>query len=572
MINKSKRYKNKEKGEKYPHGINPNGTFLVFGFIFLYINLRCISPLHLYIFVLYLLCKAIIPNKTMNKTDSLLILVKSLTKAEKRYFRLLSNLQSGDKTYLALFDLLDTLDASHEVSSRFEQEQEGKNFEMACKHLYKVLLDCLLKHREKQDVQTAIYNKIAKAGILFERDLFEDAMNELNKAKRLSSEHENDLLLHLIRRTELRYLSTLDFDGLSERELVNKQMKISEIVKYSKTINQHIQLYDILKHRLIYKGYARSDKQKEDLNDLVLSELHLIANNSYRGFEAEKLHLLFQATYYLNSGNYKSAIRYYKELITLFEKNKHLLLNPPIYYLSTLRGLLDSLQIAGIYQEMPFFLSKLEDIEHCEYSSEFILSIKALRYNYESSRLIHSGDFESVRALVEKADESFFKKSHLLGLEDQLKLHLSMAVLYISTNEYHLARKSMKKIFYSGKLYYALPSYKTARLVNLILQAELGNYDFFENEIESIKRNIRYEKHIYITEKLIFKFVQAYPLPTYERNRLKLWEQYKKDILKIQQNKYERQLLKTFDFLSWIESKLTRKPFREVLIEKSKRD
>ena len=71
--------------------------------------------------------------------------------------------------------------------------------------------------------------------------------------------------------------------------------------------------------------------------------------------EARKLHLLFQATYYLNTGNYKSAIRFYQELITLFESNQHLILNPPIYYLSALKGILDSLHLAGLYQEMPFF-------------------------------------------------------------------------------------------------------------------------------------------------------------------------------------------------------------------------
>ncbi|MDR1937461.1 MAG: hypothetical protein LBQ73_03040 [Tannerellaceae bacterium] len=504
----------------------------------------------------------------MNKTESLFILVKSLSKAEKRYFRLLANLQSGDKAYLFLFDLLDAHGSQEEVYAAFERGQEGKSFEMAAKHLYRVLLNCIVKLREKQDVQTEICNRIAKAGILFERGLYDDALDELGKSKQLATDFENDLLLQLIRRTELKYLSTLDFEGISERELVGKQMKINEIMKYSRNINQHVQLYDILKHRLIYKGYARSDKQKEDLNDLVLSELHLIANSSYRGFEAEKLHLLFQATYYLNSGNYKSAIRYYQELISLFEKNRHLLLNPPIYYLSAVRGILDSLQIAGLYSEMPFFLSKLEEIERGDYPTEFLLSVKTQLYLYEVARLIHTGEFEAAKKRMNDSDESLFKKVSLLGLEDRLRLYLSTAVLHLSLGEYTLARKSMKIIFGSGKLYHVLPSYKTARLVNLILQAELGNYDFFENEINSIKRNMRYEKQVYTTEKLLFKFVQAYPLPSYGKARAKMWEQYRREIGKIQQSKYERQLLKTFDFLSWIESKLTRRAFREVLMEK----
>ena len=36
------------------------------------------------------------------------------------------------------------------------------------------------------------------------------------------------------------------------------------------------------------------------------AKLNLIANSSYKGFETEKLHLLFQSTYFLNSGNYKA--------------------------------------------------------------------------------------------------------------------------------------------------------------------------------------------------------------------------------------------------------------------------
>ena len=465
----------------------------------------------------------------MNNTYILLMLVNTLTKAEKRYFHLCANLQNGDKVYLTLFNVIDANTSPEQLYTRFCQIQDGKSFETAVKHLYRVLLECLVRLREKQDVQTRIFNYISKAGVLFEREIFDEAFIELDKAKKLAITYENDSLLLLIRRTELKYLSALDFKTISEKQLVNKQMKINEVLKYARTLNQHTQLYDILKHRLINKGYIRSDKQKEDLNDLVLSELHLIANNSYQGFEAQKLHLLFQATYYLNSGNYKSAIRYYQELINLFNDNQHLILNPPIYYLSAIQGILDSLCIAGLYHETPFFLSKLEELTQNEYSTEFILHLKTLIYIYKSNSLLQAGNFEQALELRDKQE----------------------------------------KIFSLGKLFCAFPSYKIARLVNLLLQAELGNYDFFENEIISIKRNIRFEKQTYITEKLIFKFIQGYPFPSYEKARNKRWLQYQKDIQKIEQDKYERQLLKTFDVLAWIESKLTQRSLADILAEKA---
>lgn len=501
----------------------------------------------------------------MNKIASLLILVHSLTKAEKRFFRLYANLQSGEKIYLYLFDLIDKNSSEEDIYVCFCKEQKNASFEIAVKHLYRVILDCLIRLREKQDIQTEIFNTVSKASILFDRELFDDALVELGKARKQATIYENDALLLLIQRTEIKYLGILNFEGVSERQLVNKQMKIQEAMKYSRSINLHLQLYDILKHRLTHKGYARSDKQKEDLNDLVLGELHLIANNSYHGFEAEKLHLLFQATYYLNCGNYKSAIRYYQELINLFEANKHLILNPPIYYLSAILGILDSLHIAGLYNEMPFFLSKLKLIEESDYSTEFRLSVRSYFYSHTLSGLLNTGQFAEARQLNADYEECLFKKISLLGLEAQLKLHLSNVTLFFSSGDLNNARKQMKNILGSGKLFYALPSYKIARLINLLLQAELGNFDFFENEINSIKRNIRFDKQVYSTEKLLFKFVQAYPLPSYEKARNKLWLQYQKEIEHIRHDKYECQLMKTFDFLSWIESKLTHRPFAEIL-------
>ena len=499
------------------------------------------------------------------KLNQVMLLIKSLSKAEKRYIRLYTNLQNGDKHYMVLYDLACEGFSAEQIYEKFCGKVNEKSFEIAAKHLYRVLLDCLVQLREKQDIQTTIFNYITKAGILFERELFDNALAELEKAKKLAVTYENDSLLLLIYRTELKYLSTLGFEGISEKELVGKQMQINDIMKYARNTNLHLQLYDILKYRITYKGYARSNKQKENLNDLVLSELNLIANHSYQGFEAHKLHLLFQATYYLNAGNYKSAIRFYQELIALFEANRHLILNPPIYYLSAIEGVLNSLHVAGLYREMPFFLSKLKEISTGNYPTEFLMEVQGRHYLYELSGLLNTGQFDAAVHLTETYTDFLFKKASMTRPETQLKLSLYSSILYLCLGEPMKARKSMKNILGSGKSFHTLPSYKTARLINLLIQAELGNYCFFANEISSIKRMIGYEKQVYITEKLLFRFLMAHPLPIYKKDQEKLWSQYQKDIMRIRQDKYEKRLLKTFDFTAWIESKLTNIPLRKIL-------
>lgn len=505
--------------------------------------------------------------KQATKINQIILLVQSLSKAEKRYIRLYTNIQNGDKNYMLIYDLVCQDLSAEQIYTKFCNEANEKSFEMAVKHLYQVILDCLVLLREKQDIQTTIFNHITKANILFERELYNNAFSELEKARKLATIYEKDTLLLLIYRTELKYLRTLHFDRINEKELISKQVQINEIMNYTRNTNQHLQLYDILKHRITYKGSARSNKQKENLNDLVLNELNLIANHSYQGFEPRKLHLLFQATYYLNTGNYKSAIRFYKELIALFEANQHLILNPPIYYLSAIEGVLDSLYVIGLYKEMPFFLSKLNEISKGNYPTEFIIEVQARIFLYELSGLLNTGQFNTAKQYFESHTDFLTKKSPIAGPDTQLKLHLYSTILYFSLGEYTKARKSLKKIFVSGKLYHTLPSYRIARLINLLIQAELGNYDFFTNEINSIKRTIRYEKQIYITEKLLFRFLSAHPLPIYKRDREKLWIQYQKEVIRIREDKYEKRLLKIFDFTAWIESKLTNTPFRDILIQ-----
>lgn len=90
----------------------------------------------------------------MNKAISLLVLIHSMTKAEKRYFKLYSNLQEGDKVYLTLFALMEECSSVEEVARRFGVDAGESSFDIAVKHLYKVVVDCLLHLRSRYDIQT----------------------------------------------------------------------------------------------------------------------------------------------------------------------------------------------------------------------------------------------------------------------------------------------------------------------------------------------------------------------------------------------------------------------------------
>lgn len=162
-------------------------------------------------------------------------------------------------------------------------------------------------------------------------------------------------------------------------------------------------------------------------------------------------------------------------------------------------------------------------------------------------------------------NRQYERKTIPQNIEMHIRLHLCRATAAICRNDFIQARNFLKPLIAEGKQFYRAPSYRIVRLVYLLIQAELDHYDRIESEIRSLKREIQNDRQNYRTEKLLFQFIQLYPLPAYEKSRQVLWIPLKKKIELLKTDPYERQLLKIFDFTAWIESRMTRQPFSDFI-------
>lgn len=141
-------------------------------------------------------------------------------------------------------------------------------------------------------------------------------------------------------------------------------------------------------------------------------------------------------------------------------------------------------------------------------------------------------------------------------------------MLLLSENNIKEAQKCIKPIFSNGKIFQRLPLFKIVRIVNLLIQTELGKSDFVDSEIAALKRNTATEK-LTKTERLLFKFVQSYPIPHYQKSRERLWSYYKTKISLIKEDKREKRILKRFTFLAFIESRIRGITLKEVLLQET---
>ncbi len=505
----------------------------------------------------------------MTQIQSLILLVNSMTLAEKRTFRVQSCQTKNKPNYIVLYDIIEKNSTlpSDELRNRFLGELPGTSFETSAKYLFDLILHTMLELRQQQDSFYDLFNKILKARILYEKSLFGECFDLLNNVRLQAEKYENYYAMLLASRMELEYLLALGFPNLSEKELLQKQFKLNESLKYIRKINEQSSLFEILKHRIVYKGYPRSQQQKNELNDLVFSELSMIASQNLENFEIRKLHQLFQSNYLISVGDYNSALRSYYELNTLFEANKHLWSSPPVHYLNVLEGVLESLRSIRNYNEMSYFVDQLKKMEST--SVDFRLNLSCLAFQYELFPFLDNGDFTACLELMNKYKNPLYDKISNLDRVRQTELCLYTSLVYLGLSDFHKARKFLNQIFLGVKNFSFLPLYRTIRLVNLIILYKLGDFDVITYEIRSMKRDLSGTIKGYKIERFLFRFLSQSP-PERPLNPNKQWDKIKVVFDEIRADVFEQQILRIFDFTAWVESELWKVPLAEVLRDKTK--
>ncbi len=478
-----------------------------------------------------------------------------------------SSLQKGEKDYVSLFQVIEKHHNEKDIKKAFENKCDGSVFNVAIKHLYKVLTDCLLQLKMGQDRESGLHTELLKATLLLDKSLYREGFDVLHKVQRDAEKYEQYILLLLATRIELNYLSSLNFQGFTEGELQKKQGKIEEVIRYIKNSHQHSTLYEILGHRLAHKGHVRTNEQKKELNDLVVSEMTIMANPLAFTVESSKIHLLFQANYFITINDYKSALKAFYELIELLEEHRYLWVDSPVDYLVSIEGILDSLRTIGQFDSMKYFLDKLAKLPR--QTGQFEVMVQRVNYIYILSSYTDRGQYHEALLLPGKFKESLFDKIDMLDTNKQAEVFLYTALIYFSNNDLDKAHFYLGKVLFKGKEYYKLPVFQTFRLLHLLIHHEMGNDDVVINELRSVKRTmLSGQRKTYRVEKIIFSFVQLSGQSISGKEKTALAEKYKSMFSAIGNDKNEIQVLKIFDFASWIESKITGRTFVEVIKNK----
>lgn len=483
-------------------------------------------------------------------------IIKSLSGSEKRFVTLHARKQQGEKRYFDLFTLIsDSGNSDNEkIRARFQKTHPRTSIHNAARYLVGMITDCLISLRVEKDPYFGMLQDLMRVRVLQERSLPDDAYELLQKIKEQAAHQQQHLIEYITCRDELNYFSLSGFANISDKTLVGKQMKAKDILKSIGHIQDHHSLFELLKYRLVHSGKIASQDDQKKLNDLMLSEMTLVAGKSKDIFAAQKLHLLFQSYFFIDIGDYQSALKVFAALNKLFEKNRLLLEHPPLDYFSALSGILDSLHALGKFDQIDFYTDQLKTLDQAAYPEHFRFQVRKTIAVYDLAVLNATGEYKKAIHYCEQV-EYLLKSFAVANEERQWELYFYFSLTYYHAGDRKKAHRYLGELVRTFKLVPHHPICKAIRLLDILMHYEKGDVEYLQYEIRSYKRFFK-QPSLLASEKLLLKMIQAWPDPRRKRIPLALQKKLLSDAEAIEENRYERQLLKYFDFGMWIRKRI----------------
>ena len=507
----------------------------------------------------------------MKRIDSLISLIRSMTKSERKAFSLRHGDAgaSSDRRYITLYQIIanDNVTSPLIVKERFLSQYPGGAFDVEVKYLYSRLTDMLLQQRYGKDVHTTLLTDLTKARMLFERSLFEDSFDLISSVIRQANRLGLNEILLIAQKLELELLQNLDFHDISEQELFDKHMLQRKAIKSVSLITEHASLYDLLRQRVLHMGAIHTPDEMKMMSDLVMSEFYSFSSEPEKPFELERNHRIFQAKYLMETGDISGALNVYNSLDRLLAEYSEQPASSPFYRLSVLEGILKALRYARRYDEMEPYIERLRQFS-ANAQADIRTTALCLEFQFELVPHLDRGEFKTCRDIVERYRKQLFEHESHPNPVRECELQMYLAIVELVSGNWRKVSRIINTAMVNENIKY-LPMMRTVRLIKLMAYYELDEHELLQYEARSITRSRR--NISFATESMMLRFLSNSGLPPMQRQRLALWNKMKPTIINLSEDKHERQILLIFDFTAWIEAKLTGVSLDRILAERVKK-
>lgn len=414
----------------------------------------------------------------MAKSDDTFDLIKTLSKSEKRFFRLFTSTTEGSKNYLKLFDVLDKLETydSKKIAAKLESLRLNLSHEK--NYLRKMILKSLRHYHSGNSPLAEITSSLQEAEILYRKGLLDQALPLLGRVRELAEAYEYFTL----------HLEALNFElKIFQRHRSEESMK--KILNNVRVIDEQMNL---LQNRIDFDrvhvkiselnnryGLYQPEKSLEELRKLCHEGLFADKKNALSD-SALKVYYASMVTYYWHKEDYPAAITVIESNVNMQEAHPELIEKEPHGYLAALYNLALIFLRQKNDEKFFLYLRKINELAEADYlktNEPFRVSVLERAVNFEAHYFLENAKFKEGKAIIETLKNKIAPYSQLMSKDFIATLRLGFARLCYGAGDYREAIRHLQETLNHPKTELGQDTLIYSKILLLVIHYDMGNQD-----------------------------------------------------------------------------------------------
>jgi len=504
----------------------------------------------------------------MKPSSELFNLIKSLSKSEKRFFKLSSSLQSGDKNYLKIFDIIDKQDVYDEsgIKTEFRGERFVKHFPSEKNHLYKLILKSLRSYYSDNSISAELTQEIKNIEILFKKALYKECDKFLRRAKKMANQHEKFYYWFELIRLEKILLEESYEEGVFNCSLDDLIEEEQEVIAKLRNLAEYHVLYSKVNYAFRSEGYVRDPKARQIINEV--SDNYLIkGKNTALSKRAATICFYTQGFCYLSDNKTDLSFIAFSQVKRILDENPDLRKDLVRRYLRTIYNLIIIHIGRSEFRSAFKLIEELRNLGGKPGYSSADAQVRIFRSTYMAELNIydklgeHAKAIEIIQVVIEKME--LYKGK--LNKEYLITFYLKFAFIYFGDGQYNKALFWLNKILNDNEQALRQDLYSYARLFNLIVHFELKNYDLIDYLVKSTQRFLSKRKRDFDFEIAFIGYVRKINKYTNSEKLNDVYIEFREELEHLYKEPENRVMLSYFDYLSWLDSKINEVSFSQAI-------
>lgn len=510
-------------------------------------------------------------------SDHLHRLIRSLSRAEKRYFKLQTarHMVGGQSNMQTLFDAIAGMEEYDEdtLLARFKKEPFTNRFPVTKRRLYEAVLRSLEGFHADASVDARLHRSLNQVELLHKRALYDDAAKLLHGVRRTARQHDRQAILLAVQQWERKLMEVVNYAGTNMDDLDHLMQESIGLLDEQGQLGRLWDLKSRVLMDLYRHGQARDDKGRKELSAWLQHPL-LQGPERLRTARARFLYHHIHGAVLFALGTLPACREHLEGAVAVLEGNKERFADEPNLVLSTLSNLIWVQVRCGSYDDAFASLARFRNIPTTwQMPDDEDLELKLFATTMSLELTIHGqmGAFDKAVELVPMAERGLVRHGERLGPVRRAGLYYQLAYACFGTGLFDKALTWTNRLLNDMRIDDGAEIVCFARILNMMALISSGDTMQVPHVLRSTERFMGSRGRAYRFEPLFLDLVRAVMKAKDDPSERQAYTTFLEGLHALEHDPMEHTVFDHLDPMAWASARLSGRPYAELVRERVQR-